>query len=86
VIFGITGDLAKKMTFQSLYRLERRGLLGCRIVGVALENWSVERLRDHARRAIQKGGEVVDRRVFERLAGASPTSAATSPRPRPTSG
>jgi len=68
VIFGITGDLAKKMTFQSLYRLERRGLLGCRIVGVALENWSVERLRDHARRAIQNSGEVVDRRVFERLA------------------
>ena len=27
VIFGITGDLAKKQTFRSLYRLERRGLL-----------------------------------------------------------
>ena len=27
VIFGITGDLAKVMTFRSLYRLERRGLL-----------------------------------------------------------
>ena len=24
VIFGITGDLAKKMTFRALYRLERR--------------------------------------------------------------
>ena len=68
VIFGITGDLARKMTFRSLYRLERRGLLRCPIVGVALEDWSVERLRDHARRAIQDGGEVVDRRVFERLA------------------
>ena len=68
VIFGITGDLARKMTFRSLYRLERRGLLGCPIVGVALEDWSIERLRDHARQAIQAGGEVVDRRVFERLA------------------
>ena len=29
VIFGITGDLAKVMTFRSLYRLERRGLLSC---------------------------------------------------------
>ena len=29
VVFGITGDLARKMTFRSLYRLERRGLLGC---------------------------------------------------------
>ena len=27
VIFGITGDLAKVMTFRSLYRLEQRGLL-----------------------------------------------------------
>ena len=34
VIFGITGDLAKVMTFHSLYRLERRGLLDCPIVGV----------------------------------------------------
>ena len=36
VIFGITGDLAKVMTFRSLYRLERRGLLQCPIVGVAV--------------------------------------------------
>jgi glucose-6-phosphate 1-dehydrogenase len=56
------------MTFRSLYRLERRGLLGCPIVGVALEDWSVERLRDHARRAIKAGGEVLDRGVFARLA------------------
>ena len=27
VVFGITGDLAKVMTFHSLYRLEQRGLL-----------------------------------------------------------
>ena len=35
VIFGITGDLAKKMTFRALYRLERRKKLQCPIVGVA---------------------------------------------------
>jgi glucose-6-phosphate 1-dehydrogenase len=68
VIFGITGDLARKMTFRSLYRLERRGLLDCPIVGVALEDWSLERLRDHARRAIRASGEVVDRVVFKRFA------------------
>ena len=39
VIFGITGDMAKKMTLRSLYRLERRGLLDCPIVGVARRNW-----------------------------------------------
>ena len=34
VVFGISSDLAKVMTFRSLYRLERRGLLTCPIVGV----------------------------------------------------
>ena len=51
VVFGITGDLAKKMTLESLYRLEHRGLLGCSVVGVAVDDWSVERLCDHARDA-----------------------------------
>ena len=44
VIFGITGDLARVMTFRSLYRLERRGLLDCPIVGVAVDDWSLDRL------------------------------------------
>ena len=35
VVFGITGDLARVMTFRSLYRLEARGLLDCPILGVA---------------------------------------------------
>ena len=35
VIFGITGDLARKMTFPALYRLERRGALTCPVVGVS---------------------------------------------------
>src|SRR3954464_10978102 len=35
VVFGITGDLAKVMTFTSLYRLERRGPLDRPIVGGA---------------------------------------------------
>jgi len=69
VIFGITGDLAKKMTFRSLYRLEARGLLSCPIVGVAVEDWSVERLREHARESIAGDGEHVEEEVFERLAG-----------------
>ena len=49
VVFGITGDLARVMTFRSLYRLERRGLLNCPIVGVAVDDWTIERLREHAR-------------------------------------
>ena len=68
VIFGITGDLAKVMTFHSLYRLEARGLLDCPIVGVAVNDWSVEDLRSHARAAIEGSGEEIDDAVFDRLA------------------
>jgi len=68
IIFGITGDLAKKMTLRSLYRLERRGLLRCPIVGVAAEDWTVEHLREHARESIQAAGEDIEEAVFERLA------------------
>ena len=68
VIFGITGDLAKKMTFRSLYRLERRRMLDCPIVGVALDEWSVVMLREHARRAIEDSGEDIDEDVFQQFA------------------
>jgi glucose-6-phosphate 1-dehydrogenase len=68
VAFGISGDLAKQMTFRSLYRLERRGLLDCPIVGVAMDDWSVDDLREHARSAIEAAGEPLDPQVFERFA------------------
>ena len=68
VVFGITGDLAKVMTFRSLYRLERRGLLDCPVVGVAVDDWTVERLREHARECIEGTGETLDPSVFERFA------------------
>jgi glucose-6-phosphate 1-dehydrogenase len=69
VIFGITGDLARKMTFQALYRLEHRGLLQCPIVGVASEDISLEELVNRARKAIEGAGEKVDDKVFGRFAG-----------------
>jgi glucose-6-phosphate 1-dehydrogenase len=69
VVFGISGDLAKVMTFRSLYRLERRGLLTCPVVGVAVNDWTTNDLRQHARKAIENTGEPVDEQVFERFAG-----------------
>jgi len=68
VVFGITGDLAKVMTFRSLYRLERRGLLNCPIVGVAVDDWTVDQLRDRARSSIEGTGETIDEEVFKRFA------------------
>jgi glucose-6-phosphate 1-dehydrogenase len=67
-IFGISGDLARKMTFHALYRLEARGRLSCPIVGVAIDDWDDEKLREHAREAIAATVEDPDEDVFARLA------------------
>ena len=68
VIFGITGDLARRMTFRALYRLERRGLLDSPVIGVASEDMTTGELVKHAREAIGEGGQDVDDAVFGRLA------------------
>jgi glucose-6-phosphate 1-dehydrogenase len=68
VIFGITGDLARKQTFQALYRLEERGRLLCRVVGVASSDWSQEQLVERARESIVGAGEQLDEAVFKRFA------------------
>src|SRR5262245_59310058 len=68
VIFGITGDLARVMTFRSLYRLETRGLLDCPIVGVAFDDWTIEQLIERAHDSIVATGEPLDDEVFKRFA------------------
>jgi glucose-6-phosphate 1-dehydrogenase len=68
VVFGITGDLAKVMTFHSLYRLDQRGLLQCPIVGVAVDDWTVDQLVERARESIVGTGEQLDPKVFDRFA------------------
>lgn len=66
-IFGLTGDLARKMTLRALYRLEERGLIDCPIVGVAIDDWSDETLRDRARESIAASVGQPDEDVFGRL-------------------
>src|SRR5271170_1390379 len=68
VVFGITGDLAKVMTFRSLYRLDLRGLLDCPIVGVAVDDWTKDQLVERARESIVGTGETLDEAVFARFA------------------
>src|ERR1700742_3747090 len=67
-IFGISGDLAKKMTFRALYRMERAGRLPCDVIGVAIDEWDDEALRQHAREAVTATVRHFDEEVFERLA------------------
>jgi glucose-6-phosphate 1-dehydrogenase len=68
VIFGITGDLARKMTFRALYRLEAAGRLDCPIIGVAREDWTEDHLVASMREALQVVDEAVEERCFDRLA------------------
>ncbi|PPJ35621.1 glucose-6-phosphate dehydrogenase, partial [Nocardia nova] len=56
------------MTFRALYRLERRRLLNCPIIGVAAEDLPVEQLVERAREAIAGTGEHVDDAAFDHLA------------------
>ena len=69
VIFGITGDLARRNTFRALYRLERRGLLDCPVVGVASQEITADELAERARQAILDSGEKIDETIFSRFAG-----------------
>ncbi len=57
VLFGATGDLAKKKLYPALYRLAARGRLGIPVIGVAVSDWDDNRLRKYARMAVaQKEG------------------------------
>jgi glucose-6-phosphate 1-dehydrogenase len=67
VVFGITGDLAKKMTLRALYRLEAHHRLSCKVIGVARQEWSKEDLVERARQSIEAAGEQIDESVFKRF-------------------
>jgi glucose-6-phosphate 1-dehydrogenase len=68
VLFGASGDLAKKMTFPSLYKLEERGALKVPVVGVAFSDWDDDGMRKHAHDAIVAAGCKPEDRVFRSLA------------------
>jgi glucose-6-phosphate 1-dehydrogenase len=68
-IFGISGDLAKKMTFRALYRMQVAGTLDCPIVGVALDDWDDEALRKHAREAVESTIEDPDSTALDAMLG-----------------
>jgi glucose-6-phosphate 1-dehydrogenase len=68
VIFGITGDLGRKMTFRALYQLEERMQLQCRrVLGVARNHWSQDELDGKARSAIGENVDNPDDEVLKRL-------------------
>ncbi len=52
VLFGATGDLARKKLHPALFRLVSRGRLAVPIIGVARSAWTDEQLRTYARDAV----------------------------------
>ena len=70
VLFGATGDLARKMIFPALLRLAQTDALPATVVGVAISDWSTEDLVSYARTAIDEAEGEVDETAFERLATA----------------
>ena len=71
VVFGITGDLARKKLLPAVYDLANRGLLPTNfaLLGFARRDWGDEEFADLARSAAQKAARTPWREeVWERLA------------------
>jgi glucose-6-phosphate 1-dehydrogenase len=68
VLFGATGDLAHKKTFAALQAMVKRGHLKVPVIGVARNDWNLERLQARARDGIDKFGGGVDEAAFGKLA------------------
>jgi glucose-6-phosphate 1-dehydrogenase len=72
VVFGITGDLAKKMTLKALYDLTENGTLTVPVIGVGRSEWSDDDLHQHAREAVEARaearGQQIDEEVFKKYA------------------
>jgi len=69
VLFGATGDLAKRKLFPALYQLERRGRLELPVIGVGRSPWDHSDLHDYARAAVEKANNSVDQDALKRLIG-----------------
>ncbi len=68
VFFGATGDLAYKQIFPALYGLVRDEGLDIPIIGIAREEWNLDKLKERARESIQHH-VTVDEAVLGRLLG-----------------
>ncbi len=66
VLFGATGDLARRKIFPAVYEMAAAGRPPVPVVGFASSEWDDERLREHAREGIDAGER--DEAVWEELA------------------
>ena len=69
VLFGATGDLAKRKLFPALYHLVRRGELKVPVIGVARSDWTDDDFRAHARESVVANVEDDDESVINDMCG-----------------
>ncbi|WP_054005324.1 glucose-6-phosphate dehydrogenase [Cypionkella psychrotolerans] len=67
VLFGVTGDLARKKIFPALYAMAKHGALDIPVIGVAGSNWSPAQLRQRATEAIKESGGIDNKTAFDHL-------------------
>jgi glucose-6-phosphate 1-dehydrogenase len=67
VLFGVTGDLAHKMTFPALYAMVKRGTLKVPVIGVAFPKWSLDRLHKRVTDSVEQSGGVDNKRALASL-------------------
>jgi glucose-6-phosphate 1-dehydrogenase len=68
VFFGATGDLAYKKIFPALQAMVKRGNLNVPVIGVARDDWNLDRLKARAKDSLEKHGGL-DPAAFEKLCG-----------------
>ena len=67
VVFGITGDLARRMTLPALYRLIEQELLTCSVLAIGRRPLSADELAELTRDAVRKAVKSVDEAALDSL-------------------
>jgi glucose-6-phosphate 1-dehydrogenase len=67
VLFGVTGDLARKKIFPALYALAKRGSLEGPVVGVASSKLTLAQLRERAEKSVRDHAKVDDVPALRRM-------------------
>ena len=67
VLFGATGDLAKKKLFPALYRMQLNNELDIPVVGIASTRWTQEQFKTNAISAIRLAVSDIDEDVLHKL-------------------
>jgi glucose-6-phosphate 1-dehydrogenase len=70
VLFGATGDLARKKIFPAVYEMELNGGCGVPVIGVSSSEWDDDALRERAHESITAGLDgAIDEPTWKSLAG-----------------